>query len=256
MKEDRRNLADAIDMMATDIETIKKQLEEIKNAFSVKKDSDPILAKLEPLAGLADEDTVKVITKLFGNDKKVDDYRASIIQMFMAELNHYFVDTTEEHKAKGGRTMDDLLLSIESKLTELLKARKVQSGDIPAQVVVRKTTFDRFCLSIKCKCKSFGAWWSKPRICWWFSPHAWAVYIPSMLIFLFLGTCWWKVSEYRSEHERLINIEAKHNMSQHIIEELSPQLSNMIGRYDKLSDKIGADSVIQVFNKQVRQIKK
>lgn len=256
MKEDRRNLTDAIGMMATDIETIKKQLEEIKTASNVKKESDPILAKLEPLAELADEDTVKVITKLFGNDKKVDEYRATIIKMFMAELNHYFVDTTEDHKAKGGRTMDELLLSIESKLAELMKERNAQHGDIPVQVVERETTFDRFCLRIKGRCNSIGSWWSKPRTCWWSSPHAWAVYIPSTLIFLFLGICWWKVNEYRSDHERLINIEAKHNMNQHIMEELSPKLSNTIGQYDKLSDKIGADSVMRVFKKQVKQIKK
>lgn len=60
--------------------------------------------------------------------------------------------------------------------------------------------------------------------------------------------------QYRSENFRLQQIEAKYAVDKAIIQELNPQLSITISGYEKLTDQLGKEEIVEIFGDKIQEL--
>ena len=66
---------------------------------------------------------------------------------------------------------------------------------------------------------------------------------------------WMQWHQYREENMRLKVIVEKHQVATSIVQELHPSLAVTVGAYEELTEKVGADSTLAVFRRQVEKVR-
>ena len=84
-------------------------------------------------------------------------------------------------------------------------------------------------------------------------------YKASALLFFGIYFClscfsWIRWHQYRSENLRLQQIEAKYEVDKAIIQELSPQLSITLYGYEKLTDQLGKEEIVEIFKDKIQEL--
>lgn len=97
--------------------------------------------------------------------------------------------------------------------------------------------------------------WRKIPDGWYKNPYAWTG-IVSMFVFVILFAAnWVKWHEYREENRQLKMVDDKHQVTTIMLNELCPELVVTIGAYEELTEKVGVDSTLAVFHRQVEKVK-
>ena len=86
-------------------------------------------------------------------------------------------------------------------------------------------------------------------------------YKASALLFVVIYFClscfsWIRWHQYRSEHLRLQQIEAKYEVDKSIIQELNPQLSITLSGFEKLTEEFGKDITMELLKKEIFNLHK
>ena len=109
----------------------------------------------------------------------------------------------------------------------------------------------------KCKTisKRIKSLWHKIPDGWYKNPYAWTG-IGAILVFVTLFVIsWMQWHRYREENIRLRIATDKHRVATSIVQELHPSLAVTVGTYEELTEKVGADSTLAVFRRQVEKVR-
>ena len=97
--------------------------------------------------------------------------------------------------------------------------------------------------------------WNKVPDGWHKSPYAWTGIGCTLVFFALFAISWVQWHEYREENRRLRTVADKHQVTTVMLNELYPKLAVTIGAYEKLTETVGVDSTLTIFNEQVKAIK-
>lgn len=88
------------------------------------------------------------------------------------------------------------------------------------------------------------------------NPYVWTGIGCTLVFFALFIISWVQWHEYREENRRLRTVTDKHQVTIGILNELHPGLAVTIGAYENLTETVGADSTLTIFNEQVKAVKK
>lgn len=252
MKDEMQNLTDLIGALAEDIEAIKTKLNE-KNASDKDEALKRLAVKLEPLIRFAGGKAIDNINDIFRSEESISAYRKSLGDVVIASLQANLEANEKDRHKRGIPTMTDLLLDIRKMLAGHIEESKRISEN--GQQNQRRT--DGFLHSQKCKAiiKRIKSLWHKIPDGWYKNPYAWSgIFV--MLLFIVLSVISWiQWHRYREENVRLRIAADKHRVATSIVQELHPRLAVTIGAYEELTEKVGADSTLAMFHRQVEKVK-
>lgn len=98
--------------------------------------------------------------------------------------------------------------------------------------------------------------WSKIPDGWHKNPYVWTGIGCTLVFFALFTVSWVQWHEYREDNRRLRTIADKHKVTTVMLNELHPGLAVTIGAYEKLTETVGVDSTLTIFNEQVKAVKK
>lgn len=252
MKDEMQNLTDLIGALAEDIEAIKAKLDE-KDASDKDEAVKRLAVKLEPLIRFAGGKTIDNINDIFKSEETIAAYRKSLGDVVIASLQANLEADEKDRRKRGIPTITDLLLSIRKMLAEHIEESKhnTESGQQNQRQINRLPCFPK-CKAISKRIKSL---WHKIPDGWYKNPYVWTgIFVMLLFIALFVVN-WVQWHQYREENMRLEVIAGKHRVATSIIQELHPQLSVTVAAYEELTEKVGADSTLAVFHRQVEKVR-
>lgn len=98
--------------------------------------------------------------------------------------------------------------------------------------------------------------WSKVPDGWHKNPYAWTGIGCTLVLFALFTVSWVQWHEYREENRRLRTVAGKHKVITVMLNELHPGLAVTVGAYEKLTETVGADSTLTIFNEQIKTVRK
>lgn len=246
MKDEMQNLTDIIGALAEDIEAIKTKLNE-KDASGKDEDLKRLAVKLEPIVRFAGGKAIDNINDIFRNEETIAAYRKSLGDEVIAGLQAN-MEANEKDMRKHG---------IPTKYGILLDIRKMLAGHIDEsrQQYQRSTNgFSRFpkCKAISKRIKSL---WRKIPDGWYKNPYAWTGIGVTLVFVTLFVISWMQWHRYREENVRLKMIADKYRVATSIVQELHPSLAVTVGAYEVLTEKVGIDSTLAVFRRQVEKVR-
>ena len=246
MKGEMQNLTDLIGALAEDIEAIKAKLYE-KDASDKDEALKRLAVKLEPIVRFAGGKAIDNINAIFRNEETIAAYRKSLGNEVIASLQAN-MEANEKDMRKHG---------IPTKYGILLDIRKMLAGHIEEsrQQYQRSTNgLPRFP-----KCKVISKWikslWHKIPDGWYKNPYAWTGIGATVVFVTLFVISWMQWHRYREENIRLRIAADKHRVAISIVQELHPRLAVTVGAYEELTEKVGADSTLAVFRRQVEKVR-
>ena len=246
MKDGMQNLTDLIGALAEDIEAIKAKLDE-KEASDKDETLKRLAVKLEPLIRFAGGKAIDNINDIFKSGEAIAAYRKSLGDVVIASLQANLEANEKDRRKHGIPTKYDILLDI----------RKMLAGHIDEsrQQYQRSTNgLSRFpkCKAISKRIKSL---WHKILDGWYKTPYAWTGVGASFVFVTLFVVSWMQWHRYREENVQLKIIADKYRVATSIIQKLHPSLAVTVGAYKELTEKVGADSTLAVFRRQVEKVR-
>ena len=252
MKDEMQNLTDLIGALAEDIEAIKTKLNE-KDASDKDEAVKRLAVKLEPIVRFAGGKAIDHINDIFRSEETIAAYRKSLGDEVMASLQANMEANEKDMRKRGLPSLTELLTSIRKMLAEHIEESR-QNPENGQQSQRQTSGLPRFpkCKAISKRIKSL---WHKIPDGWYKSLYVWTG-IGATLVFVTLFVIsWMQWHQYREENVRLKVIVEKHQVATSVIQELHPRLAVTVGAYEELAEKVGADSTLAVFHRQVEKVR-
>ena len=98
--------------------------------------------------------------------------------------------------------------------------------------------------------------WHKIPDGWHKNSYAWTGIVVTLVFLTLFAVSWVQWHGYRKENIRLRTVADKHKVTATILKELYPELAATIGTFEELAAKVGADSTLAVFRRQVKRVRK
>ena len=252
MKDEMQNLTDLIGALAEDIETIKTKLD-AKDTSDKDETLKRLAVKLEPIVRFAGSTASDNINDIFRSEESIAAYRKSLGDIVIASLQANLEANEKDRQRRGIPTMTDLLLSIRKMLAEHIEESRRKSGNGQQNQQQAKG----FLCSPKCKAisKRIKSLWHKIPDGWYKNPYAWTGIFVMLLFSALFVVNWMQWHQYREGNMRLKVIAGKHRVATSIVQELHPQLSVTVDAYEELTEKVGVDSTLAVFHRQVEKVR-
>ena len=252
MKDEMQNLTDLIGALAEDIEAIKTKLNE-KDVSDKDEAVKRLDVKLEPLVRFAGGKAIDNLNDIFRNEETIAAYKKSLGDEVIASLQANMESNEKDMRKRGIPSLTELLMNIRKMLAEHIEESR-QNPENGQQNQRQTSGLPRLpkCKAISKRIKSL---WQKIPDGWYKSPYAWTG-IGATLVFVTLFVIsWMQWHQYREENMRLKVIVEKHQVATSIVQELHPSLAITVGAYEELTEKVGADSTLAVFRRQVEKVR-
>ena len=253
MKDNLQNIADLIGALAEDIEAIKEKLD-AKDRPDKNEALKRLEAKLEPVIRFFSGNVPENINAIFGSQEAIEEYKKSLGDEMMASLRLYLNANEKDMREHGVPTIKKQL----NKILELL-TNHIENDSQTSEKPHPKQGFMTELWQAICPVwvvNSARLLWSKVPDGWHKNPYVWTG-IGCMLVFFALFTVSWvQWHEYRDENRRLRTVADKHKVITVMLNELHPGMTVTIEAYEKLTETVGADSTLTIFNERVKAIRK
>lgn len=253
MKDNLQNIADLIGALAEDIEAIKEKL----NAKD-SRDKDEALkrleAKLEPVIQFFSGNVPENVNAIFGSREAIEEYKQSIGNETITSLRLYTEANEKDMRKHGVLTIKEQL----NKILEILTNHMENDSQASEKVQSKQGIMRELWQAIRPD-KAINATrllWSRVPDGWHKNPYVWTGIGCTLVFFALFITSWVQWHEYREENRRLRTVTDKHQVTMVILNELHPGLAVTIGAYENLTETVGADSTLTIFNEQVKAVRK
>lgn len=252
MKDEMQNLTDLIGALAEDIEAIKAKLDE-KDASDKDEELKRLAVKLEPIVRFAGSKAIDNINDIFRSEETIAAYRKLLGDVVIASLQANMEANEKDMRNRGIPSITELLINIRKMLAEHIEESRSISEN--GQQNQRQTSgLPRF---LKCKAisKRIKSLWHKIPDGWYKHPYAWTGIFVMLLFAALFVVNWVQWHQYREENVRLKVIAGKYRVATSIVQEMHPQLSVTVAAYEELTEKVGVDSTLTVFRRQVEKVR-
>ena len=252
MKDEMQNLTDLIGALAEDIEAIKAKLDE-KDASDKDEALKRLTVKLEPIVRFAGGKAIDHINDIFRSEETIATYRKSLGNEVIASLQANWEASEKDMRKRGIPSLTELLMSIRKMLAEHIEESR-QNPENGQQNQRQTNGLPRF---PKCKVisKRIKSLWVKIPDGWYKNPYVWTGIGATLVFVTLFAVSWMQWHRYREENIRLRIAADKHRVAISIVQELHPSLAITVGAYEELTEKVGADSTLAVFHRQVKKVR-
>ena len=252
MKDEMQNLTDLIGALAEDIEAIKAKLDE-KDASDKEEAMKRLAVKLEPIIRFAGGKAIDNINDIFRNEETIAAYRKSLGNEVIASLQANMEANEKDMRNRGIPSITELLTSIRKMLAEHIEESRQnpENGQQNRRQVNGLPHFPK-CKAISKRIKSL---WHKIPDGWYKNPYAWTGIGATLVFVTLFAVSWMQWRRYREENVHLKIIEDKYRVATSIVQELHPSLAVTVGAYEELTEKVGADSTLAVFQRHVEKVR-
>ena len=252
MKDEMQNLTDLVGALAEDREAITAKRDE-KAASDKAEAVNRLAVKLEPIARFAGGKAIDNINDIFRSEETIAAYRKSLGDEVIASLQANMEANEKDMRNRGIPSITELLTSIRKMLAEHIEESRQNPKN--GQQNKRQTNgLPRFpkCKAISKRIKSL---WHKIPDGWYKSPYAWTGIGVTLVFVTLFVISWMQWHRYREENVHLMIIADKYRVAANIVQELHPSLAVTVGAYEELTGKVGADSTLAVFRRQVEKVR-
>ena len=252
MKDEMQNLTDLIGALAEDIETIKAKLNE-KDASDKDEAVKRLAVKLEPIVRFAGGKAIDHINDIFNSEETIAAYRKSLGDEVIVNLQANMEANEKDMRKRGIPSLTELLTNIRKMLAEHIEESRQNPGN--GQQNQRQTNgLPRFpkCKAISKRIKSL---WHKIPDGWYKNPYAWTGIGATLVFVTLFVVSWMQWHRYREENVQLKITADKYRVATSIVQKLHPSLAVTVGAFEELTEKVGADSTLAVFCRQVEKVR-
>lgn len=252
MKDEMQNLTDLIGALAEDIEAIKTKLDK-KEASDKDETLKRLTVKLEPIVRFAGGKAIDNINDIFRSEETIAAYRKSLGDEVITSLQANMEANEKDMRKRGIPSIAELLMNIRKMLAEHIE--ECRRNPENAQQNQRQTNgFSHFqkCKAISKRIKSL---WHKIPDGWYKNPYVWTGIFVAFLFIALSVVNWVQWHRYREKNIRLEIAADKHRVATSIVKELHPSLAVTVGAYEELTEKVGADSTLAIFRRQVEKVR-
>lgn len=253
MKDNLQNIADLIGALAEDIETIKEKLD-AKDGPDKDEALNKLAKNLEPVIQFFNGNVPENVNAIFGSKEAIEEYKQSIGDETVASLRLYTEANEKDMHKHGVPTTKEQL----NKILEMLTAHVEKDKQTSEQAQPKQGFITELWQSIRPN-KAINAirlLWSRVPDGWHKNPYAWTGIGCTLVFFALFAISWVQWHEYREENRRLRTVADKHKVTTVILNELHPGLAVTVGAYEKLTETVGADSTLTIFNEQIKTVRK
>lgn len=252
MKDEMQNLTDLIGALAEDIEAIKTKLDK-KEASDKDETLKRLTVKLEPIVRFAGGKAIDNINDIFRSEETIAAYRKSLGDVVIASLQANMEANEKDMRKRGIPSITELLMNIRKMLAEHVEESKRFSEN--AQQNQRQTSGISHFQKCKAISKRIKSLWHKIPDGWYKNPYVWTGIFVAFLFIALSVVNWVQWHRYRKENIRLEIAADKHRVATNIVKELHPSLAVTVGAYEELTEKVGADSTLAIFRRQVEKVR-
>lgn len=252
MKDEIQNLIDLIGALAEDIEAVKAKLD-AKDASDKDEAVKRLTVKLEPVIRFFGGSTPTNINEIFKSKDAIEDYKKSLGDEMVVSWLAYTKADEKDMRERGIPTTKDLLSDIRKMLAEHIDEGKRISEN--GQQNQRRTNGFLRPLKFSSISKRIKSLWRKIPYGWYKNPYAWTGIVCTLVFFALFAVSWVQWHKYREENRQLRKVADKHKVTTVMLNKLHPELAVTIGAYEKLTEIVGADSTLAVFQSQMEKSK-
>lgn len=252
MKDNLQNIADLIGALAEDIEEIKKKLD-AKDSPDKDETLKSLAVNLKPVIHFFGGNAPENISGIFGSKETIEDYKKSLGDEMITSLRLYTEANEKDMHKHGVPTTKEL----HDKILEMLTAHVENDRQASKQARQKQCAIQGLWQAIRPN-KAISAirlLWSKFPDGWHKNPSVWTGIGCTLVFFVLFAVSWVQWHEYREENRRLKTVADKHQVTTVMLNELHPGLAVTVGAYERLTETIGVDSTLAVFNRQVKSVK-
>lgn len=252
MKDNKQNIADLIGALAEDIEDVKKKLD-AKDSSDKYEILKRLEAKLEPVIRFFNGNAPENVNAIFGSKEAIEEYKQSIGDEAVASLRLYTEANEKNMHKHGVPTIKEQL----NKILELLTSHMENDSQASEKLQPKQGFISGLWLAIRQNkvLNAIRQIWSKVPDGWHKNPYAWAGIGCTLVFFALFTVSWVQWHEYREQNRRLRTVADKHKVTTVMLNVLYPELSVIVGAYEKLVDVVGVDSTLAIFNRQVKIVR-
>lgn len=253
MKDNLQNIADLIGALAEDIEAIKEKLD-AKDSPDKNEALKRLEAKLEPIIRFFNGNTPKNVNAIFGSKESIEEYKQSIGDETVTSLRLYTEANEKDMRKHGVLTIKEQL----NKILELLTSHIEKDKQASEQARQKQGVIPELWQAIRPNkaLKAIRLLWSRVPDGWHKNPYTWTGIGCTFVFFALFTVSWVQWHEYRDENRRLRTVADKHQVTMVMLNELHPGLAVTVGAYEKLTETVGADSTLTIFNERVKAVRK
>ncbi len=253
MKDNLQNIADLIGALAEDIEAIKKKLD-AKDSPDKDEALNELEEKLKPVIQFFKGNAPENINGIFGSKGTIKDYKKSLGDEMVMSFQLYTEANEKDMHKRGIPTIKEQLNDIQKTLKDHVEKDKQASEQAQQNqgVIVGLWQAIRPDKAIN----MIRLLWSKVPDGWHKNPYAWTGIGCTLVFFALFTVSWVQWHEYREENRRLRTVAGKHKVITVMLNELHPGLAVTVGAYEKLTETVGADSTLTIFNEQIKTVRK
>lgn len=253
MKDNLQNIADLIGALAEDIEAIKKKLD-AKDSPDKDEALNELEEKLKPVIQFFKGNAPENINGIFGSKGTIKDYKKSLGDEMVMSFQLYTEANEKDMHKRGIPTIKEQLSDIQKTLKDHVEKDKQASEQAQQNqgVIVGLWQAIRPDKAIN----MIRLLWSKVPDGWHKNPYAWTGIGCTLVFFALFTVSWVQWHEYREENRRLRTVAGKHKVITVMLNELHPGLAVTVGAYEKLTETVGADSTLTIFNEQIKTVRK
>lgn len=253
MKDNLQNIADLIGALAEDIEAIKEKLD-AKDSTDKDETLNRLVERLEPVISFFNGNAPENVNAIFGSKEAIEEYKQSIGDEAVASLRLYLNANDKEMHKRGVPTIKEQL----NKILEMLTAHVEKDKQASEKTQQKQGVIPELWQAIRPNkaLKAIRLLWSRVPDGWHKNPYAWAGIVTLFVYFALFAVSWVQWHEYREENRRLKTVADKHKVTTVMLNELHPGLAVTIGAYEKLTETVGADSTLTIFDEQAKAVRK
>lgn len=252
MKDNLQNISDLIGALAEDIEEIKKKLD-AKDSPNNDEALNELEEKLKPVIQFFKGNAPENINGIFGSKGTIENYKKSLGDEMVMSFQLYTEANEKDMHKRGIPTIKEQINDIQKTLKDHVEKDKQASEQAQQKqgVIVGLWQAIRPDKAIN----MIRLLWSKVPDGWHKNPYAWTGIGCTLVFFALFAISWVQWHEYREENRRLRTVADKHQVTTVMLNELHPGLAVTVGAYERLTETIGVDSTLVVFNRQVKSVK-
>lgn len=253
MKDNLQNIADLIGALAEDIEEIKEKLD-AKDSPDKDEALKRLVERLEPVISFFNGNTPENVNAIFGSKKAIEEYKKSLGDEMIASLRAYTEANEKDMRKHGVLTIKEQL----NKILEILTTHTKNDRQASEKLQQKQGYISGLWQAIRPD-KAINAIrqiWSKVPDGWHKNPYAWTGIGCTLVFFSLFIISWVQWHEYREENRQLRTVADKHQVTMIILNELHPGLAVTVGAYENLTETVGADSTLTIFNEQVKAVRR
>lgn len=251
MRDEMQYLTDLIGALAEDIEEIKNT---VRSKDTTYKDDavERLETKLKPVIRFFGGSTADNINDIFRSKEAIAACMKSQGDKTAASLLANMEANEQDMPWRGIPTRYGILLDIRKMLAGHIEESRRNSGNgQKSRPQTGGFSFHHKCSSISKRIKKL---WHKLPDGWYRNPYTWTGIGCTLVFFALFTVSWMQWHEYREENRRLKTVADRHKMTTVILKELYPELAISIGAYEKLTETVGADSTLAIFNRQLERV--